>query len=172
MLFFNLSANPTQPVLNNIIQLNSIEYVECDKNLIPTGRILSLEDSLFNYIRPIPIGFPEIIGDNGIATSFVLRKKCDFVNDDFLLFALKLKDPITRRTLSIFTNQPIIQLYNAWLMDGEDLGKNSIAYEANAGLALETQGYPDAPNHSNFSDIEIYPHELYHHVTEYKFGVE
>lgn len=170
--FFNLSANPTQPVLNNIIQLNSIEYVECDKNLIPTGRILSLEDSLFNYIRPIPIGFPEIIGDNGIATSFVLRKKCDFVNDDFLLFALKLKDPITRRTLSIFTNQPIIQLYNAWLMDGEDLGKNSIAYEANAGLALETQGYPDAPNHSNFSDIEIYPHELYHHVTEYKFGVE
>lgn len=57
-------------------------------------------------------------------------------------------------------------------MDGEDLGKNSIAYEANAGLALETQGYPDAPNHSNFSDIEIYPHELYHHVTEYKFGVE
>lgn len=61
-------------------------------------------------------------------------------------------------------------MYNAWLMDGSDVGKNGIKYNGGCSVALETQGFPDAPNHANFPSINLNPDEQYHHIAEYRFG--
>ena len=174
--FFNMSSNPSNPVLKHLLTINADEYVECDKELIPTGNIRSLKGTPLDYSISTFVGenfsknHPEVIKDKGIAVAYVLKKSD--VSDDFLHFAAKLKDPDSGRTLSIFTNQPSLQVYNAWLMDGTDVGKNNIPYYTSAGIAIESQGFPDAPNHSNFPSIVLDKDDIYHHIVEYKFNVE
>lgn len=174
--FFNMSGNPSVSVNNHILSINADEYIECNKYLIPTGNIKSLKGTPIDYSLPIYIGenfskdFPEIVKDKGIAIAYVLKKSS--LSNEFLNFAAKVKDPKSGRTLSIYTNQPSLQVYNAWLMDGSDKGKNNIPYDCSAGIAIESQGFPDAPNHKNFPSVVINRDEVYHHITEYKFNIE
>lgn len=65
-----------------------------------------------------------------------------------------------------------MQVYNGYFMDGTDIGKRDTPYYASAGIAIETQGYPDAPNQPSFPSILIDKTEKYRHVAEYQFGVD
>ena len=174
--FFNMSGNPAHLVLKHLLTLNCDRYVECNDQLIPTGQIKPLAGSPLDYAVPTYVGqnfsvpHPEIIKDKGIAIAYVLKPST--IDQSFLNFAAKIQDPVSGRSLSIFTNQPSLQVYNAWLMDGSDIGKNNIPYEASAGIAIESQGFPDAPNHPNFPQVTIDKGEPYHHIVEYKFGIE
>lgn len=71
--------------------------------------------------------------------------------------------------MDIYTNQQSVQVYNGYFMDGTDIGKGGTPYYASAGIAIETQGYPDAPNQPSFSSILIDKVEKYRHITEYCF---
>jgi aldose 1-epimerase len=72
--------------------------------------------------------------------------------------------------LEIFSDRPSLQIYNAWLFDGKDTGKSGKGYMFSGGFVMEPQGYPDAPNHSNFPSIVLRPGELYHHTDIYRFS--
>jgi len=71
--------------------------------------------------------------------------------------------------MEIYTNQLSVQVYNGYFMDGTDIGKDQTPYYASAGIAIEPQGYPDAPNHPSFPSILIDETEKYRHITEYRF---
>lgn len=174
--FFNLGGKPEKSVLNHLLTINSKEYIECDKNLIPTGRIKPLKNTPIDYTKTMCVGknfsqdFPEIKKDKGIAIAYVINSSNNSV--DSLKWGAKLKDPESGRVLTIYTNQPSLQIYNAWLMNGTDIGKNYTPYNSSAGIAIEPQGFPDAPNHNNFPSIIIDKGAIYHHISEYKFNIE
>ena len=72
--------------------------------------------------------------------------------------------------LELFSDQPSLQIYNAWLFDGKDIGKSGKPYEFSGGFVLEAQGYPDAPNNKSFPEITLRPGETYVHKDSYKFS--
>jgi aldose 1-epimerase len=168
--FFNMSGNPTESVSGQLLEINADYYLECDKELIPTGKIKPVEGTPIDFRNAIELGknigvdFPEIYKDKGYAIAYVLNK-----GQDILDFAARLTDTKSGRSVAVYTNQMSFQLYNAWLMDGSDVGKNGIKYKSGCSVVLETQSFPDAPNHANFPSINLNPDELYHHVVEYRF---
>jgi aldose 1-epimerase len=87
-------------------------------------------------------------------------------------FAAELVDPGSGRSLSVFTTQPGIQFYTGNFLDGSLRGKKGIVYEKYAGLCLETQHYPDSPNHLAFPSTVLNPGETYRQSTTYRFGVK
>ena len=174
--FFNMSGNPSTTVNNQILSLNCDKYIQCDKQLVPTGKIINVKGTPLDYTEPIRVAqnfsknHPEIIKDKGIAIAYVLKPSSSTAH--FLNYAAKLQDPISGRAMTVYTNQPSLQVYNAWLMDGTDLGKANIPYHSSAGIVLESQGFPDAPNHSNFPSVILDKGQVYNHIVEYKFSVE
>ena len=82
-----------------------------------------------------------------------------------------LSEEETGRRLEIYTNQPSMQVYTGYCLDGSDIGKGGFSYYAGAGIALEPQGFPDAVNHSNFPTIALLKNDVYLHVTEYRWSV-
>ena len=168
--FFNMSGDPAQSVSSQLLEINADYYLECDKELIPTGIVKSIKGTPIDFTKAIEIGknisvdFPEIKKNQGYAIAYVLNKGKDELN-----FAARLTDTKSGRSVAVYTNQPSFQMYNAWLMDGSDVGKQNIKYKSGCSVVLESQGFPDAPNHSNFPTIKLNPRELYNHIVEYRF---
>lgn len=169
--FFNLSANPGQPVLNQTLQLQVSAIIECDKELIPTGRLLACNDTAIFFRQPHPIRHAlrekhsQIQYGIGFSTAYVLTK-----GDKQLSLAARIEEEASGRVMEVFTDLPSLQVYTAYFMDGTDRGKNRIPLHASAGIALETQGFPDAPNQPHFPSIVISPEKPYTSRTEYKFS--
>jgi aldose 1-epimerase len=89
-----------------------------------------------------------------------------------LLFSAKLKDPKSGRTLELLTTEPGVQIYSANFADGAFTGPNGYPYPRHAGLALETQHFPNSPNKPQFPSTILRPGETYRSTTVLKFGAE
>lgn len=169
--FFNLQKNKgNKCTLSHLLKLQSTSIVNCDKELIPTGTISNISDTFLDFSSPKTIASSILAGDdtvkkdNGFSVAFVLNKK-----DTELDLAAMLEDMESGRSMEIYTNQPSLQVYTGYFMDGTDTGKDNIKYYSAAGIALEPQGYPDAPNQPQFPSIIIDRNKSYKHITEYKF---
>lgn len=168
--FFNLNGYKGNSVLNHYLKLCSTKLIECDENLLPTGRLID--------IRRDTIAFD---GGMSIRDSILKSKMLKMSEPDIsLAYALNdnsgapvavLSDQESGRELSIFTDSPSIQIYDAYFMDGTDIGKNNMPLNKYAGIAIEPQGYPDAPNISEFPSILITPGKPAINKTIYKFGL-
>ena len=90
--------------------------------------------------------------------------------DGSLKFAARLYEPVSGRVLEILTTEPGMQFYSGNFLDGSLIGRNEMAYEKYAGLCLEPQHFPDAPNHPNFPSTILRPGEEYHQTTVYRFS--
>jgi len=88
-----------------------------------------------------------------------------------LVHAAHVAEPSTGRTLDIFTTEPGIQFYSGNFLDGTITGKAGHIYKYRYGLALETQHYPDSPNHPNFPSTILRPGQQYRSRTVFAFGV-
>jgi aldose 1-epimerase len=86
------------------------------------------------------------------------------------MMAARLSDPVSGRVLQISTNQPGIQFYNGKYLDGSAIGRRGTPHGPRAGLCLEPQNFPDAPNHSNFPESRLDPGEVYINRVVYKFA--
>ena len=160
-------------VLDHFIGICADRSVECDEELIPTGNIISIKDTPLDFTRPQKIGarinesFPgQLFKGKGYAVSYVLNQ-----SGHTLPLAATVEEKESGRAIEIYTDQPGIQFYNAWLFDGTDVGKSGQRYVSSSGLALEAQGFPDAPNHSKFPSIVLLPGEEYRQTTIYRFMV-
>jgi aldose 1-epimerase len=89
-----------------------------------------------------------------------------------LVSCAKLTDPKSGRTMEVLTTQPGVQIYSANIANGSIEGPNGYRYPRNLGLCLETQHFPDSPNHPDFPSTVLRPGETYHEVTIHRFGVE
>lgn len=83
-----------------------------------------------------------------------------------------LYDPVSGREMEVLTDQPGLQFYSGNFLDGSFKGKYGMKYNHRTALCLETQNFPDAPNHSNFPNAVLRPGEIYTQKTIYKFSVK
>ncbi|MFB5196578.1 aldose epimerase family protein [Neobacillus sp. KR4-4] len=165
--YFNLSGNLKRDVLNHKLTLKSNRFLELDEELIPTGEILPVENTSFDFRsgRKIIEGTDtndrqNIIAGNGYDHPFLLT---DNHNKEIYLF-----DDESGRGLIIETNQPAVVLYtgNQLADDFSIQGINSRKY---LGLCLETQGLPDSLNHPHFPSAILEKDQGYYSVTKYIF---
>ncbi|MFZ0759201.1 MAG: aldose epimerase family protein [Candidatus Sulfotelmatobacter sp.] len=167
--YFNLAGKGT--ILNHQLTLHASRFTPVDTGLIPTGELQSVASTPFDFRKPTAIGL-RINADNeqlhrahGYDLNWVLDS-----GGGKLAEAAEVYDPSSGRVLEVLTDQPGIQFYSGNFLDGSIKGKGGEPYELHAGLCLETQHFPDSPNHPNFPTTELKPGERYHTVTVYRFS--
>lgn len=155
--YFNLAGRGN--ILDHELTLYANGFTPVTKELIPTGEIESVEDTRmdFRQSRPITAG--------GYDHNFVLSNY-----DGRLQPAARLYEPRSGRVLEILTTEPGIQFYSGNFLDGSFTGKGGVVYHQYAGLCLEPQHFPDAPNHPNFPSTVLRSGETYKHVSVYRFS--
>ena len=171
--YFNLLGDMAQTVMDHLLCVNAGSVIECDEELTPTGNVIAVLDTPLDFTYSQKIGsrideeFPgQLFAGKGYVVAFVLNKSGPGLN-----LAARVKENKTGRLLEIYTDQPSLQFYNAWLFDGADLGKNNQRYYPSSGFALEAQACPDAPNHAAFPSIALDPGEVYQQETIYRFSI-
>jgi aldose 1-epimerase len=152
--------------------LNANQYTPVDSTLIPTGDLLPVKGTPFDFTRPKPIANgiramdEQIIFGKGFDHNWVLNPP---KHHKSLNLAAKLSDPSSGRTLTIWTDQIGIQFYAGNFLDGSLYGTSNQAYRQSDGLALETQHYPDSPNKPDFPSTVLLPDDTYESTTIYEF---
>lgn len=163
--YFNLTGNK-ENILGHTLYVAAKTKTVNDEGLIPTGEIVDVAGTPFDFTSPATIG--SHIG--GLPDGY----DCNFVLDNpnkKLVKAALLSEESTGRTVEVFTTEPGIQLYTGYYIP-QMVGKSGEEFGRYAGLALETQHYPDSPNHPEFPSTTLRPDEVFQSKTIFKFGTK
>ncbi|WP_243699294.1 aldose epimerase family protein [Natronoflexus pectinivorans] len=163
--YYNLAGKGT--ILDHQLTLNAPHYTPVNEHLIPTGEILDVTNTPFDFLYSQYIGARINNVPGGYDHNFVLAPH----DGAGLNFAAKLKEPKSGRTMEIFTSEPAIQFYSGNFLDGT-LSSGDFVFEKYSALCLETQHFPDSPNHDHFPNTILRPGEVYETTTIMTFGVE
>lgn len=171
--YFNLHGSTTQSTNSHILTINADKYTPTDSLLIPTGEIADLTNTPLDFRQPTAVGerietdFMALKYGKGYDHNYVLNKSGSEV-----ALAAEVYEPATGIVMKVSTDQPALQFYSGNFMDGVDTGKRGEKHNYRTGIALETQNFPDAPNHSNFPSAILNPGETYKQIAIYKFEVK
>lgn len=169
--YWNLSGQGNGTILHDELKVNATDFTPVNAKLIPTGVLEPVVGTPFDFRKLTAIG--SRINDNnqqlkyagGYDFNWVLNKARGAFGE-----AAEVYDPTSGRVLSVWTTQPGIQVYTGNFLDGTIHGKDGKAYVHRGAIALETQHYPDSPNHPKFPSTELKPGQHYHQVTEFRFS--
>lgn len=166
--YWNLGGHNSGNILDHTIQIWAKHVTPVDQNTIPTGEIMPVKDTPFDFTTEQKIG--SRIHEVGIGYDHNYVLDC---GDEKLglKHAAKLKDPVSSRVLNLWTNAPGMQFYTANYVHGI-IGKGGAQYDKLSGACLETQGFPNAINQPNFPSIVVRPGEKYQHSMLFEFSVE
>lgn len=172
--FFNLKGEGNGTVNDHVLMIRASRTTPVDEVLIPYGTIVDVEGTPFDFREPKEIGRDLDMDDQqlrngaGYDHNWVLDKQscCD------VELAASVYDPSTGRYMEVYTDQPALQFYGGNFFDGSTCGKYGRPLRYRESIALETQKYPDSPNHDNFTDTLLRPGEKYEHVCIYRFGTK
>ncbi len=162
--YFNLSGNPRKDVSEHTLMINADQFLSVNKDLIPNGKIETVSKKPFDFRTFKPIG-KDLEAVGGYDHCYSLNNK-----DDLVHLCAEVREPTTKRVMTVHTNQPGVQFYSGNFLDVQ-YGKNGIPYAKHAGFCLETQRFPDSPNHANFPSSILKVGDEYVSTTIYKFGV-
>nr|GMD07334.1 aldose 1-epimerase [Ipomoea batatas]GMD11845.1 aldose 1-epimerase [Ipomoea batatas] len=166
--YWNLAGHSSGDILGHTAQLWANHFTPLDQNSIPTGEILPVKGTPFDFTTEKAIG--RDIQQVGIGYDHNYVLDCGDEKEG-LKHAAKIKDPKSSRVLNLWTNAPGMQVYTANYVNGV-VGKNGAVYNKHAGVCLETQGFPNAINTPNFPSIIVQPGEKYQHTMLFEFSVE
>jgi aldose 1-epimerase len=169
--YFNLAGQGN--ILNHQLTLHASRFTPVDAGLIPTGELKSVDATPFDFRKPTAVGERINANDDqlhlghGYDHNWVLDKDND---SGKLSEAAEVYDPSSGRVLKVLTDQPGIQFYSGNFLDGSIKGKGGKPDELHAALCLETQRFPDSPNHPDFPSTELKPGQTYHSTTVFRFS--
>lgn len=170
-IYWNLGWPDTETICDHLLQVHADSFLPVYESLLPTGEMRSVEQTPFDLRSPRSIGEcldssdPQISIAKGFDHCWVLD------GTRFREVAI-LSDPHSGRRMAVWTDQPGLQIYTANHLGTGPAGKGGQPYRQHAGIAFETQGFPDAPNHPHFPGIIVRPGELYRNRTRFVFTNE
>ncbi len=169
--YFNLNGQNGGDVLSTELFIDADTYTTINEQTCPTGEIVSVKGTPFDFTKPKIIGRDmlkeneQICLANGYDHNFVLNKE----NGELTKIACA-HSKNSGITMTVYTTQPAVQLYTGnFLQDDIPKGKHGEKYKQYEGFCLETQHFPCTPSHSHFPSITLLPNEEYHHITIYSF---
>jgi aldose 1-epimerase len=158
---------------DHVLTIDASSYTPVDSTLIPTGEIASVAGTPFDFRTPTAVGArinaqnQQLKFGGGYDHNWVLDRN----GRTGLVHAARVYEPTTGRTLDVSTTEPGIQFYTGNFLDGKIVGKNGRAYPYRSTVVLETQHFPDSPNHPNFPSVILRPGQTYQSQTVFTFGV-
>jgi aldose 1-epimerase len=160
--YFNLDGSPN--VLDHQLTLNADFYTPTDADLIPTGEIRAVGGTPYDFRTPRAVRDPSGLTYD---TNFVLSEA---PGADDLAHAATLRSQKSGVSLELHTTEPGVQVYDSAKLNCPVPGLDGAMYGAHAGLCLEPQVFPDAPNRRHFPSCVLRPGEEYTHISEFRFG--
>jgi aldose 1-epimerase len=171
--FFNLTGDFRLPITDHFVQIAADSITSINEDLIPDGKLMSVQDTPFDFRTPrrirdvIDASDLQLEYGKGFDHNFVLNKSNGIAEDQF---AARVLDPLSGRIMEVYTNEPGLQFYSGNFLDGSDVGKGGIAYNYRTAFCLETQHFPDSPHNPQFPSTILEAGEEYHSVCIYKFS--
>ena len=173
-VYFNLAGENSGTVLNHTLKLNASTYLPTDSTLIPSGEIASVEGTPMDFRTTKPIG--RDIKEDFVALNYGKGYDTCWPIDGWVegqvQLAAELKCAETGRTLQLLSDQPAVQVYTGNWLEGCPKGRSGQEYHDYDGIAIECQGYPDAPNKPQFPSQVLRKGERYERHIIFAFGVE
>lgn len=173
--YFNLADAGKTTILDQELVLNTPMYLPVDSTLIPTGELRPVKGTVFDFSKPTKIG-ARINDTSDIQIKYGLGYDHCWItarsNSGTPENIASLYDPASGRLMEVLTTEPAVQFYTGNFLDGTVIGKGGMPYKHRTGLCLETQHYPDSPNHPAFPSTVLRPGEKYQSTTVYRFSVK
>jgi aldose 1-epimerase len=171
--YFNLSGVANQEIVDHQLLLHAQKFTPVDATLIPTGELRAVAGTPFDFTKATPIGArinqddEQLKFGKGYDHNWVLEHG----HGNGLQLAAEVSEPTSGRVLEVLTTEPGIQFYSGNFLDGTVRGKGRQRYGHRTGFCLETQHFPDSPNHPNFPSTVLKPGENYLSTTVFRFSV-
>ncbi len=170
--YFNLAGQGNGDVLKQQLTIHGGRFTPVDSGLIPTGELREVRNTPFDFLQPFAIGTridqddQQLKFGKGYDHNWVLDRK----SPGSMFEAAEVYDPQTGRVMEVSTTEPGLQFYSGNFLDGSIQGKDGKTYAHRSALCLETQHFPDSPNHADFPSTVLKPGQQLHSTTIYKFS--
>ncbi|MEI6140213.1 MAG: aldose epimerase family protein [Mariniphaga sp.] len=166
--YFNLSGGKVAKVLNTELTILADRYLEDTKDIIPTGKILNVKGTPFDFTAPklIGEGIEKTNMGNGYDLTYVLRN-----STVRLSLIASAYEPLTGRVMDVYTTEPGLVFYTGNHLNDKITGRYGKPMAKNGAFCLETQHFPDSPNRPEFPNTILRPCETFKSHTVYKFSV-
>jgi aldose 1-epimerase len=173
--YFNLAGEGNGDILDHVLMLHAKQFTPVDKTLIPTGELRNVAGTPLDFTTATAIGkringdYEQLVFGNGYDHNWVLGRSG---GGNGLLIAAEAYDAKSGRKLEVLTTEPGVQFYSGNFLDGSAKGKANKAYAQRAAFCLETQHFPDSPNHPNFPSTLLKPNAAWHSQTVFRFSAK
>ena len=175
--YFNLNGYPSQHCENQLLYINADRYTPADTTYMPTGQMLKVAGTPMDFRKPTPLSkninnqrFAMTRNARGFDHNWCLNTWHNGQPDESTV-AASLYSPKTGIMLQVFTNEPGIQIYTGNFLDASFAGKHGYRYPKHSAVCMETQHYPDSPNHPEWPSTWLEPGKRYDSHCVYRFSV-